>query len=332
MLSWSDSGLMEQILSNQWILKRRPYWDRLSALLSQSDAGGLGKLSRSELQEMALLYRQVAADLSVLRQDSTSRSYALHVNQLLARAHHIIYSGRKTNLLTLLRFLRDDYPAIFQKQIGYVIASLLVSVAWGLLGAAITNARPQFMHHFVGPEMIATMERHEMWTHAIIGVEPMATSKIMTNNLAVTFVTFASGIVFGLGTFYYLYVNGMMLGVIAAACSHYGMSVALWSFVAPHGSLELPSIIIAGAAGFRLGHAMLFPGNLRWKESIARGGMEATKLVSGIIPMLVVAGCLEGFFSPSDAPVWLKFTVGGMLFTFLNLWLFRPVKPAALTT
>jgi len=74
---------------------------------------------------------------------------------------------------------------------------------------------------------------------------------------------------------------------------------------------------------------MLFPGNLRWKESIARGGMEATKLVSGIIPMLVVAGCLEGFFSPSDAPVWLKFTVGGMLFTFLNLWLFRPIKQAA---
>jgi uncharacterized membrane protein SpoIIM required for sporulation len=91
----------------------------------------------------------------------------------------------------------------------------------------------------------------------------------------------------------------------------------------------LPSIIIAGAAGFRLGHAMLFPGNLRWKESISRGGIEATKLVSGIIPMLVVAGCLEGFFSPSEAPVWLKFTVGGMLFTLLNLWLFRSVKPAA---
>jgi uncharacterized membrane protein SpoIIM required for sporulation len=320
---------MTQILSNQWILKRRPHWDRLSSLLAQSDASGLGQLSRAELQEMALLYRQVAADLSVLRQDSTARTYAAHVNQLLARAHHIIYSGQKTNLLTLFRFLRDEYPAIFQQQIGYVLASLAVSLAWGLLGAALTNARPEFMRHFVGPAMIATMERHQMWTESIVTVAPMETSHIMTNNLSVCFAIFAGGIVFGVGTFFYLYVNGMMLGVIGAACHQYGMSLALWSFVAPHGALELPSIIIAGAAGFRLGHAMLFPGALRWKESIARGGLEASRLISGTIPMLVVAGCLEGFFSPSHAPIWLKFTVGGMLFTLLNLWLFRPVKAPA---
>src|ERR1035438_9667029 len=136
MLSWSEfrSPLspMAQILSNQWILKRRPHWERLSSLLAQSDASGLGQLSRAELQEMALLYRQIAADLSVLRQDTTARTYAVHVNQLLARAHHIIYSGRKTNLLTLFRFLRDEYPAIFQRQIGYVLASIAVSVAFGV--------------------------------------------------------------------------------------------------------------------------------------------------------------------------------------------------------
>jgi uncharacterized membrane protein SpoIIM required for sporulation len=319
---------MAHVLSNQWIQKRRPHWERLSALLSQSGAGGLGQLTRAELQELALLYRQIAADLSVLRQDPTARTYTQHVNQLLARAHHIIYSGRKTNLLTLFRFLRDQYPVIFQRQIGYVAASVAVTVAWGILGAALTTARPEFMRHFVGPEMIATMERHEMWTKDVISVAPLATSAIMTNNLTVSFVTFAGGIVFGLGTFGALLENGLMLGVIGAACHQYSMSVALWSFVAPHGSLELPAILIAGAAGFRLGHAMLFPGALRWKESIARGGIEATQLVAGIIPMLVVAGCLEGFFSPSNAPVWLKFTVGGLLFTLLNLWLFRPVKPA----
>ena len=148
----------------------------------------------------------------------------------------------------------------------------------------------------------------------------------MTNNLTVSFVTFAGGIAFGLGTFFYLFINGMMLGVIAAACHQYGMSVALWSFVAGHGSLELPAILIAGGAGFRLGHSMLFPGELLWRDSVARGGIEATRLVSGIIPMLVIAGCLEGFFSPSQAPVWLKFTVGGLLFSLLLVWLLKPVK------
>ena len=248
------------------------------------------------------------------------------MNQLLARAHHIIYSGRKTNLLTLFRFLRDEYPAVFQRQIGYVLASLAVSVGFGILGAVLTTAHPQFMRYFVSSAMLETMERHEMWTKSVVSMAPMASSAIMTNNLTVSFVTFGSGIVFGLGTFFYLYVNGMMLGVIGAACHQYGMSLALWSFVAPHGALELPSILIAGAAGFRLGHAMLFPGALRWKDSVARGGIEATLLVSGIIPLLVIAGMLEGFFSPSQAPIWLKFTVGGVLFALLNLWLFSPKR------
>jgi uncharacterized membrane protein SpoIIM required for sporulation len=278
---------MAQVLSNQWIAKRR------------------------------------------LRQDSTARTYALHVNQLLARAHHIIYSERKTNLRSVLVFLRDEYPVVFQRQVGFVVAALLVSVGFGFLGAVLTSARPEFMHHFVGPEMIATMERHQMWTESIVSVAPRETSHIMTNNLSVSFVTFAGGITFGIGTFYYLFFNGMMLGVVAAACHQYGMSLPLWSFVAAHGSLELPSILIAGGAGFRLGFAMLFPGALRWKDSVAQGGIEATRLVSGVIPLLVIAGCLEGFFSPSQAPVWLKFTVGGLLFTLLNLWLFRHSKPTA---
>ena len=320
---------MAQILSNQWILKRRPHWDRLSALLTQSDARGLGQLSRAELQEMALLYRQVAADLSVLRKDSTARAYALHVNQLLARAHHIIYSGRKTNLRTLIRFLWDEYPAIFQRQIGFVLAALVVSVAWGVLGAVITSVHPEFMRLFVSPKMIETMEQHHLWTESVVTVAPLASSAIMTNNLSVCFVSFAGGILFGLGSFYSLVTNGLMLGVVGVACHQYGMSLALWSFVAAHGALELPSIVIAGAAGFRLGYAMLFPGALRWRDSVARGGSEATRLGSGVIPLLIIAGTLEGFFSPSQAPVWLKFTVSGLLFSLLLLWLFRPVKAAA---
>jgi len=327
MLSWFEIGstfrLMAQILSNRWLEKRRPYWDRLSKLLAQASSGGLGQLTRAELQETALLYRQVAGDLSTLRQDATARVYADHVNQLLARAHHIIYSTRRTSFVGLLRYLRDGYPAVFQRNMRYVILSLLITVAGGALGSVLTMARPQFMRTMLGPQMVATIERHEMWTQSVVSIAPAASSAIMTNNLSVCFASFAGGITFGLWTFYSLFVNGMMLGVIGAACHQYGMSLSLWSFVAAHGSLELPSIIIAGAAGFRLGYSMLFPGTLLWKDSVSQGGLEATRLVSGIIPLLIIAGCLEGFFSPSQAPIWLKFTVGGLLFTLLNLWLFR---------
>src|SRR5271157_591252 len=136
---------MPHILSNQWLARRRPYWDRLQTLLGRADSDGLGCLSRAELQELALLYRQVAADLSVLRQDATARTYAAHVNQLLARAHHIIYSGRTTNLVTLFRFLRDEYPIIFRRNLRYLAASVAISLACALLGVVLTSSRPEFM-------------------------------------------------------------------------------------------------------------------------------------------------------------------------------------------
>jgi uncharacterized membrane protein SpoIIM required for sporulation len=333
-LSWSGLillglVLMANIVSNLWLQNRRPYWSRIEALLAAANSNGIKQLTRAEMRELALLYRQVAADLSVLRRDGTAQTYAAHMNQLLARAHHIIYAGRKTSVLRLFRYLRDEYPEIFRRNLGYVAASVGITLACAALGAILTSTHPEFMRHILGPQMIATMERHEMWTHSVVSVAPTATSAIMTNNLSVSFVTFAGGITFGLFTLLSLFNNGMMLGVIGAACHHYGMSVSLWSFVAPHGSLELPAIILAGAAGLRLGRAMVFPGALRWKDSVAQGGMEASRLVSGTIPMLVVAGCLEGFFSPSGAPVGLKFTVGGMLFVFLNAWLFGSGRDAA---
>jgi uncharacterized membrane protein SpoIIM required for sporulation len=316
---------MAIIISNHWLEKRRPYWERLNALLSQASAGGVRQLNRAELRETALLYRQAASDLSTLRQDSTARVYAEHVNQLLARAHHIIYSNRGTSFLKIVRFLRDEYPAIVQRQMRYVLVSLVILLGGALLGSVLTIARPQFMRHMLGPGMVETIERHEMWTHSVVSIAPAASSWIMTNNLTVCFVAFAGGITFGLLTIYSMFRNGLMLGVIGVACQQHGMAIDLWSFVAPHGSLELPSIILAGAAGLRLGYGVLFPGNYGRRDAIARAGVEASRMVAGIIPLLVIAGTLEGFFSPSSAPVWLKFTVGGALFTLLISWLFRPV-------
>ena len=328
MLSWFPIGSMSVILSNQWLDKRRPYWDRLNWLLSQAVQGDVRRLSRAELRETALLYRQAASDLSTLRQDPTARAYAELVNQLLARAHHIIYSSRRKGFLRIFYFLRDDYPALAQRQLRYILVSLMILLAGAALGSVLTLARPQFMRHFLGPQMVDTIEHHKMWTESVVAVAPMASGAIMTNNLAVCFQSFAGGITFGLLTIWSMFFNGLLLGVVGVACQQHGMARDLWSFVAPHGSLELPSIVLSGAAGLRLGHGVVFPGIYRWRDSITLAGAEATRMVAGIIPLLVIAGTLEGFFSPSAAPVWLKFTVGVCLFTLLLVWLFRPVRVA----
>jgi uncharacterized membrane protein SpoIIM required for sporulation len=172
-----------------------------------------------------------------------------------------------------------------------------------------------------------------MWTHSIVGMKPQASSAIMTNNLAVTFLTFAAGITAGIGTVWLIFFNGLLMGVIATACQQAHMSRDMWSFVCPHGSLELPAIFIAGGAGLRLASGMLFPVLYSRRDSITLAGRDAVRLVAGIIPMLVVAGTIEGFFSPSGAPVMLKFGVGAAFFALLLVWLFsgrtdEPTEPA----
>src|SRR5205807_5829472 len=112
-----------------------------------------------------------------------------------------------------------------------------------------------------------TIEKREMWTHSIVGIKPLASSAIMTNNISVGFLSFAFGITAGLGTIYMMVFNGVMLGVIGMACHLSGMSLQLWGFVASHGVLELPSIFIAGGAGFSVAAGFLFPGYLPRKES-----------------------------------------------------------------
>jgi uncharacterized membrane protein SpoIIM required for sporulation len=169
--------------------------------------------------------------------------------------------------------------------------------------------------------MIDTIHHHKMWTESILGAEPQASSFIMTNNITVCFLTFAAGITAGLFTIFLLIQNGLSIGIIAVACHQNGLSLSLWSFVAAHGALELPCIFIAGGAGLRLGAGILFPRYLRRRDSIVLAGREAVRLVAATVPLLIIAGTLEGFLSPSHAPIALKFSISALLLTALLLWL-----------
>jgi uncharacterized membrane protein SpoIIM required for sporulation len=165
-----------------------------------------------------------------------------------------------------------------------------------------------------------------MWTHSILAVKPLASSAIMTNNMSVAFTTFALGITGGLGTIYMMVLNGVMIGVIGMACWLAGMSVALWSFVAPHGVLELPAIFIAGGAGLRVGLGLLFPGTLPRRDSLASAGTEAVRLLVGVVPILILAGIIEAFISPTALAPSLKFRMAAALFVLLVFYLFRPLE------
>jgi uncharacterized membrane protein SpoIIM required for sporulation len=315
------------VISARWLEKRRPHWMRLEQLVALSGRGSVASLKPAELQELALLYRQSASDLASVREDPASKQLAVYLNQLLGRAHNLIYMGRRSSRRGIWTFYKDTYPAIFRETFPDTFAAFVLFLAAAFAGFLMGIADPAFSRFFLGPQMIETIERHKMWTQSIVTIKPLASSAILTNNISVAFSTFALGITAGIGTVYMMLLNGLMMGVVAVACWREGMSLPLWSFVAAHGVLELPAIFIAGGAGIGIARGLLFPGTLPRRESLVRAGTRSVKLVLGTIPMLLVAGFVEGFVSPSDLPAKIKFMLAGGLGTLLVLYLMR--RPAA---
>jgi len=309
------------MISVSWLKKRQANWEKLESLLALAKKQGLHALTRSELRELGLLYRQTATDLSAVRGDPKSVQQARYLNQLLGRAHNAIYSGQKKSMGGIWTFFTREYPRVFRRFLPYTAAATFIFFLGSIAGALLSLSDPDYMREFLPPQLVSSIERHEMWTHSIVSVKPQASSGIMTNNMSVSFMTFAAGITAGVGTLYMLFFNGMMLGVIGVACANYQLSMGLWSFVVPHGVLELPAIFIAGGAGLRLAQALMFPGVLSRRDSLASGGADSVRLLVGVIPMLIVAGTIEGFFSPSNVPVPLKFATGGALFILLIAYL-----------
>ncbi len=308
------------MISTRWLEKRRPHWNRLEQLVAASGRRSVTALTPAELQELALLYRQSASDLSTVREDPTSTQLAAYLNQLLGRAHNLIYMGRRSDKRGIWTFYKEIYPRIFRETFADTFLAFLLFFVAAVAGLLMGFADPGFSHYFLGPHMMQSIENHKMWTDSIVTVKPLASSGILTNNMSVAFAAFAAGIT-GIGTVWMMLMNGLMMGVVAVACWREGMSLPLWSFVAAHGVLELPAIFIAGGAGLGIAKGLLFPGVLPRKESLVQAGAKSVRLVLGTIPILLIAGVVEGFVSPTSLPAGLKFLLAAALGTLLVLYL-----------
>jgi uncharacterized membrane protein SpoIIM required for sporulation len=315
-------------ISGRWIDKRKPHWARLEQLVAACGRRSVASLTHDQIRELALLYRQTAADLSTTREDPASAAITRYLNELLGRSHNLVYAGAaRTRPEGVLRFFLDGFPRIFRETLPYSIAAFVLFLAGGAAGILLAMTDPGFQRFILNGEMMDTIERREMWTHGIVSVKPFASSAIMTNNIAVSLAACATGMLAGLGPVYMMLFNGLLMGVIGSACYQSGMSLALWSFVTPHGVLELPAIFIAGGAGLLLGKGILFPGTLPRRDAIAESGQDAIRLLLGVLPLLVIAGLVEGFISPTAATSGVKFAIGGSLFVLLVFYLGRGWPP-----
>jgi uncharacterized membrane protein SpoIIM required for sporulation len=309
----------------KFIEARRPRWERLEKLLHSLERGKGRSLQPSDLPDVGRLYREATADLARLQgfqQEAALPDELLdYLNHLVARAHGQIYRSPTPGWARLWSFLHSTFPQIFRATFSWTLAALAIFLLGCIYGFVAGLIDDTFIPLVAPPHLIQQVEGGKVWFDSILAVRPLASSVIMTNNISVTFLAFALGITFGLGTVYIMAFNGLLLGTLAALCHLHGLSVDFWSFVLPHGVIELSAIFIAGGAGLLLGSALIVPGDLPRKEALTQRGRKAVQLILGCVPLLIFAGVVEGFFSPAHLPPWIKLLTASLLFVFLLSYL-----------
>ncbi|MBD2434246.1 hypothetical protein CEN44_15065 [Fischerella muscicola CCMEE 5323] len=304
----------------RWIARREANWLRLEALLKQVEKKGLKSLPASEIRELASLYRSVSADLARARTQQVGNMLIQNLQLLTTRAYTQIYQGsRRQEWQAVLQFYSWGLPSIIQQTFPYIAFATGLFLLGALVAWWYAWQDPSFMSLIVPESMIIKVrDEHELWMGSIVGIEPLASSNIMINNLSVSFGAVAGGITAGAYTAFLMLFNGLLIGAVGTLVGQNNLAYPFWAFVFPHGSIELPAIFFAGGAGFLIGKALLFPGKYRRAEALKFYGSLAVQLVFGIVPMLIIAGTIEGFFSPNPrVPLPLKYLVGMGLFMFL---------------
>lgn len=277
---------------------------------------------------MGQLYRSICSDLAHAKGHIRDEKLAEYLNLLVARAHNYIYQREPFRLSNLVKFYGYQFPRIFRDTKNYTLTAFLFFIAFAILGYLTAMRDETFASLIIPPVIMDSIEKGEMWTTEITTIAPLASSAIMTHNITVTFVAFALGITCGLGTLYILAVNGLLLGTLGYLIQNQGMGIPFWSFVLPHGIIELSAIFIAGGAGLLLGSAQLTATGLSRKDGLIVKGRLAVRLVLGCIPVLIVAGIVEGFFSPlPDVNPVVKFSMGALLGLFLWVYLLGVKSP-----
>lgn len=315
----------------RWVARREVNWRQLDDLLNRAEKQGLNTLKTEEIKLLASLYRSASADLARARTHQVGEALVRDLQALTSRSYSQIYQGsRRQDWHAVVDFYQYGFPAAVQRAWGYIAIATALFVISGFVAWWYSWQDPEFMSLVLGPDFVAEVqESEELWTVSILGREPVASSSIMINNIGVCFKAIFGGVAYFLPqvpvitppggfTVFILIVNGLMIGAVSTLVAQTDLAYDLWAFVFPHGALELPAIFLAGGAGLLLARAIVLPGKYRRIDALQIYGREAAELVYGIVPMLIIAGVIEGFYSPSTyIPNPLKYLTGTILFSLL---------------
>lgn len=294
-----------------WLASRIETWRQLSPTLDQLER------KRDQTAADALnaieMYRALGRDLSIARRILPGSRVTRALEERYAKLHAIIYRKPHNWRAGLIQLFREEIPSVVRELRTPILwVSLLFVLSTGA-GWWLVSSYPELIGLLASEQMIEGVEGGRLWTEGMLNVTPssVVSVHILTNNITVSIVAFAVGIFFGLGTFYLIGLNGLMLGAMFAFTHQHGMAGELLKFVTAHGMVELSVICLAGAAGVMLGESLIRPTHGSRRESFQYATARTGRLLLLCALLLIGCGFIEGYLSPDpDFPMLNRFIVG----------------------
>jgi len=273
-------------------------------------------------------YRRLCYHLALARSRGYSHAITDRLQHIVQRGHRVLYQPDALHWQRIARFLVAEFPRLVRAQWRYMMVAALLLYLPAAISLGLLWWRPEWAHSVFGSRQLAGFE--EMYSPANAHIGRSSGSDVsmfgfyILNNVGIAFRTFASGLIFGVGSIYVLMTNGLIFGSIAGYLTAIGDGVPFWRFVAAHSAFELTAFVIAGGAGLRLGLTLLAPGRERRGPALVAASWTGAQLALGAFVMLVVAAFVEAFWSSIAAfPDVVKYGSAAALWALVLLWLAR---------
>lgn len=293
-------------------------WQELEGLLDQVLKRRKPDGTPVHGERVAALYRRACEHLALARARAYPAYLLDRLERVTADAHQVIYQRRELGAVGLWRFATYDFPTAVRAAVHYVWLAALLFVGPLFAVGLLVYFRPEIILSLVDAGTAASFE--EMYTQADAvgrtrdaGGDWVMFGYYIRHNIGIAFQCFAGGLFVGVGTIFYLAYNGAVIGGVAGYVTEKGLGEAFYSFVVTHGAFELTAIVLAGAAGLKLGHSLVAPGRRSRADSLVVAAKECVVLVYGVTAMLIVAAAVEAFWSSARwLPPAVKYSVAGV--------------------
>ncbi|WP_220812742.1 stage II sporulation protein M [Pseudomonas paralcaligenes] len=277
-------------------------WQRFAERLDTLEKG---KAERRDCESFAADYRHLCQHLALAQERGYSSHLIDQLQRLAMRGHQQFYRHRSHLGAQIISFILAGFPQLVRREWRAVLAGSALFFG-SLIGMGLlTWLFPDLIYSLMDPEQVRQMEemydpsarRVGRFAERDSGDDWMMFGYYIMNNIGIAFQTFAGGLIFGLGSLFFLLYNGLVIGAVAGHLTRIGYSETFWSFVIGHGAFELTAIAFAGAAGLKLGWALLSPGRLGRGEALRQAAGKAIQLVAGVILFLLIAAFVEAYWS-----------------------------------